>query len=125
MSAFKICPLCKHEWDTRENFLGDRYLSIIGFMADEDSLEKSAYLFNHVLPGKKCGGTLAVTVDQFLDLYDGPLYEDLKLGSQECSGYCARVDVLERCNAECRNAVARKIIHLLVNQLSQNHPGAP
>jgi len=123
MSVFKICPKCKHAWETREDFLGDSSIAVIGFLADNEEVEKGAYLFNHLPPGNECNSTLGVYVSNFLDLYDGPFYEELKTGSKECSGYCAKVEELERCNACCRNAVAREIISIIKDILSRN--GAP
>ena len=120
MEPFKVCPKCKFEWKTRDEFLSDRSIYIIGFMADLKDFDKGAYLFNHVLSNNKCSSTLALRVPCFLDLYDGPVFEELKAGSDECSGYCARIDVLERCRVNCRNAVAREIIQKISSILSSN-----
>ena len=120
MSSFKTCPKCRHEWKTREEFLDDPEVSIIGFMANNEDSKKGAYLFNHSPPDGRCNSTLAVYVSHFMDLYDGPFYEELKAGSEECSGHCARIEVLEKCNAHCRNAMAREIIYRISDMLSAN-----
>ena len=120
MNNFKVCPKCRYEWETREDFLGDPSISVIGFLADNVEVEKGAYLFNHMPPKNRCNSTLAIYVSQFMDLYHGPKHEDLKAGSEECSGYCARVEVLERCNACCRNATARELISIIKDILSKN-----
>jgi len=120
---FKICPKCSHQWHTREDFLSDPGLVIIGFMANLDEFGKGSYLFNHILPRNKCNGTLGVYVEDFMDLYEGPLYEDLHYGTEECFGHCARVDDLQRCKVKCRNAVAREIVQILIEKLSANKKG--
>jgi hypothetical protein len=122
MSSFKVCPKCQYEWKTRDDFLKDPFISLIGLMADDDDYQMGAYLFDHRLPGNRCSTTLALYVNNFLDLYDGPDYKDLKAGSEECSGFCAKVDALERCNNKCRNAIAREIMHKVINILSKKQP---
>jgi len=118
MNPFKVCPKCKYEWKTRDDFLCDPSISLIGFMASLKDFDKGSYLFNHVLTDNRCNSTLAIYVSSFLDLYDGPIFEDLKAGSKESSGHCARVEDVERCNAHCRNAVAREIMHKIISILS-------
>ena len=50
-------------------------------------------------------------------MYKGEVYKDLKLGTEECSGHCAKVSDIEQCNAHCRNAVAREIMGEIINKL--------
>ena len=111
---FKFCKKCKTGWKTRELFLNDPNVVLIGFMANNDDYEKGIYLFNHVLPDDSCNTTLGLFVKGFMDMYDGDIYTDLKMGTDKCSGHCAKVDLIEECNVPCRNAVARKIMHKII-----------
>jgi hypothetical protein len=117
MGNFKDCKKCKQVWTTRDEFLNDDNIVLIGFMADNNELEKGAFLFNHVLSIDRCNTTFGVYVSDFLDMYKGEVYKDLKLGTEECSGHCAKVSDIEQCNAHCRNAVAREIMGEIINKL--------
>lgn len=112
---FKVCTKCSYKWKTRDDFLSDPSISLIGFLADFKVFNKGSYLFNHLLANDQCNSTLAIDVSCFLDLYNGTLFKDLKVGSKECSGYCAKVEVMKRCNVHCRNVVAREIMHKILN----------
>ncbi len=115
-----MCPKCGYEWRTRDEFVNDPAISVIGFMADFKDFNKGAYLFNHIPVHTACNSTLAVYVSSFLDLYDGPAHADLKAGSDECPGHCASVEDLERCTAHCRNAVAREVMLRIIDQKGKN-----
>lgn len=114
-TPFKTCTKCGHEWKARKEFLSDPAVTLIGFQADFEDFKKGFYLFNHILEDFDCNTSIAVRITNFLDLYDGPLFNDLKFGSKECSGYCAKVDELKRCTVNCRNAVAREIMLEILN----------
>lgn len=107
---FKKCPLCAHPWKTREAFLSDPGLEIIGYQSRFDEVESGLYLFNHV-----CQTTLALEVAAFEDLYKGPRYETPLTGSDECDGYCLDINALEACRADCKYAYVRDIIQIIKN----------
>ena len=115
MKPFKICPKCDHEWETRDDFLQDASLFLIGFQAGYDESDRGLYLLNHLREKEKCNTTIAVEVENFMSLYDGPMYEDVIAGSAACSGHCAKVDDLTRCSVSCRNAIAREIMLKVFN----------
>ena len=102
---FKICPSCGYVWDTRELFLSDPDLSIIGYQADFRTLEMGLLLFNH-----RCKSTLAVKAGMFRDLYDGTVYPERKTGSDDCPAYCLNESQLAPCPASCECAYVREII---------------
>jgi hypothetical protein len=117
METFKDCTKCKHAWTTRDEFLHDDEIVLIGFLANNDEFEKGAYLFNHVPAGNTCNTSFGLYVSSFLDMYEGKIYDDLKMGTEDCSGHCAKIDVISNCHAHCRNAVAREIMHKIVEIL--------
>ena len=57
-NPFKQCPCCTHTWQTRDEFLGDENLRLIGYQPDFDSLEFGLFLFTHEV--KSCGSSLAM-----------------------------------------------------------------
>lgn len=113
---FKVCTKCKTVWKSREDFIKDPQVKIIGFMANNESVEDGVYLFNHLLPDNACNTTMGLFVADFLDLYEGQIYSELEMGSKNCSGHCRKIDDLEQCRAHCRNAVARHIIQKLLKR---------
>ena len=114
---FKLCNKCKTEWKSRDYFLNDPNIVMIGFMANNDNYKRGAYLFNHILPDGSCNTTLGVFVYNFLDMYGGKGHDKLKMGMDECSGLCVNIYELENCTAHCRNAIARIIMQEILNKL--------
>lgn len=103
--AFKKCPLCGFCWDTRGDFLADPRVTMIGYQACLTDLTAGYFLFNHT-----CEGTLAVVVEEFVDLYAGPIYQERAIGTVACPQYCLHQDELARCPATCECAFVREII---------------
>ena len=110
VKAFKVCPKCEYAWITMEAFLNDASIRLVGFQASFNPNDRGLYLFNHIIPDNRCNTTLAVEVETFMSLYDGPMYEEIQVGSEMCGGYCATVDDLEQCSSHCRNASARELM---------------
>jgi hypothetical protein len=104
---FKKCALCKRTWATRQDFIDDPDIDIIGYQANFIELETGLLYFNHA-----CKSTLAVPVEFFSDLYSGPMFQERKTGTDHCPGYCLHKHTLTRCPAECECAYVRKIIQL-------------
>ncbi len=115
------CPTCRYEWKTRDQFITDPAITLIGFQADFDTFGENLYLFNHNSNKNRCDTTFSVYVSKFLDMYTGPIYDDLKFGSEECSGRCAKVDDMQKCNAPCKNVVAREIMLTLISIHQKNN----
>jgi len=85
-------------------------LFLIGFQAGYRDSDRGLYPLNHLREKEKCNTAIAGEVENFMSLYDGPMYEDVDAGSAACSGHCAKVDDLTRCSVSCRNAIAREVI---------------
>ena len=117
LEIFKLCNKCKTEWKTRDDFLNDPNIEMIGFMANNDNYTKGAYLFTHRLPDDSCNTTIGLFVYSFLDMYKGELFDTLKMGMEECSGSCVTISELGNCSAHCRNAVAREIMQEILKNL--------
>jgi hypothetical protein len=56
--AFKRCPICNQKWLTRDDFLSDPKIKLLGYQANFDELTLGAFLFNHEV----CLDTLGVMV---------------------------------------------------------------
>jgi len=105
---FKKCGCCAFSWKSRDDFLGDPAVKIIGYQSFPSELMSGAFLFNH-----SCGTTLALKVGSFRSLYDGPVYCEHLIGEEECPEYCLREDSLEPCPERCECAYVREIIQML------------
>ena len=102
---FKQCSVCQHRWDSREDFLADPDLKIIGYQVCLDEAEEGLFLFNHI-----CRTTLALKVFAFEDLYKGKRYDTAALGSDRCSGLCLDMTELKGCDYPCKYAYVRDIL---------------
>lgn len=107
-SVFKRCHVCNSSWKTRDDFLADAGVVLIGYQSNFVAIEKGLFLFNH-----SCRGTLSIEIQVFADLYDGPIYQERKTGSESCAGYCLHRNVLKPCPAQCECAYVREILQLL------------
>ncbi len=101
----------------------DADVSLIGLQVSPDLFENSFYLFNHQLTDKSCSTTFSIKVLCFLDMYDGPAHEKIRMGSRECPGKCLTVDNFERCDAPCKNAIARLIMALIIDRYGNARTG--
>jgi hypothetical protein len=52
---FKLCPMCRLVWSTREDFLKDSDLRYIGHQIGAETGDPGLRMFNH-----SCGTTLAI-----------------------------------------------------------------
>jgi hypothetical protein len=110
MRNFKKCNVCKSSWESRENFLSDPDVEIIGYQANFSEPNEGLFLFNHI-----CGTTLSAQVKVFGTLYDGPRYKEILTGSEDCKGLCLNEKDSSLCIAECNLAFAREIIKIIRN----------
>lgn len=105
---FKTCPCCGEGWKTRDDFLNDCSLDLIGYQVNFESLHLGLLLFNHV-----CGTTLALPAGTFRDLYAGPVHSGRKTGTEDCPEYCLHKEELRPCPAECECAWVREMIQIV------------
>jgi hypothetical protein len=109
MEHFKQCPSCRQLWLTREAFLGDGEIELVGYQANFGKLVLGLLLFNH----GTCQSTLAVPAERFTDLHDGPVFEERRTGRDDCPGYCLRRNELEICAAKCECAWVRRVLQII------------
>ena len=105
---FKTCSCCGTDWPTRDAFLTDPEVTLVGYQRNIDDLEAGLFLFNHLKPG--CLTTMAIEADAFTDLYEGPMFEACLAGTQECAGHCPHADDLEPCDRQCACSYVREVL---------------
>jgi len=106
--TFKKCKICDTQWTSRDLFINDPEITLVGYQANFVILEKGLFLFNH-----SCQSTLSIEVQAFADLYEGPIFEDRLQGSDQCSAYCLHQTLLKPCPAKCECAYVREILSML------------
>ncbi len=106
---FKKCSKCGFVWPKRASFLADPNLRMIGYQVNFDELMAGMFLFNHV-----CGTSLAISADDFRDLYDGPVFTEKLNATDACDGYCLHESDLRPCPAKCECAYVREIVQLIL-----------
>ena len=117
MHDFKKCPCCGYTWITREKFLSDHMIEIIGYQVNFRHLELGFFLFNH--NAIDCGTTMAIEAGNFKDLYDGPIYAKSLTYTDKCPEYCLSGEDLRPCPAECECAYVREIMQIIKNRTKQ------
>jgi hypothetical protein len=105
---FKTCSVCRRSWKTRDEFLEDPAIDLIGYQVHFKDLHKGLFLFNH-----SCHTSLAIPVKTFVDLFSGPFLKINKMGTGECPNYCLRENDLSPCPAECECAYVREIMQVI------------
>ena len=111
MQLFKKCTCCGHPWFSRDEFLEDCQLVLIGYQVNFRELELGYFLLNHLT----CQSTIAVPAGAFRDLYDGPVFSERLAESETCPGHCVHADNLESCPNFCECAYVRQIIQKVRN----------
>ena len=109
-TPFKRCTCCAAHWSSREEFLSDPDVALIGYQAHFEDLKTGFFLFNHA-----CQTTMAIGVEAFLDLYQGPVFGQRATGGKNCLGYCLHRDELRACPVQCECAFVREIIQIVRN----------
>jgi hypothetical protein len=115
---FKMCSGCGHAWASREAFLADPEVTLVGYQAVMERLEAGYFLFNHL--ARDCGSTLSIRAGLFFDLYRGPVFAGCKFGGAECGGHCLHAQDLSPCPAECECAFVREVLQVVRARLSKS-----
>ncbi len=109
MQVFKKCSCCEIPWFTRNEFLQDKNIELVGYQANFSQLELGFFLFNHL----HCKSTLAIPAGVFSDLYEGPVFGERLTGAEPCPGYCLHEEFLQPCEAQCACAYVREIMQIV------------
>ena len=105
---FKECSICQTEWGSRDNFLSDPDIELVGYQVHFEKLMMGILYFNHA-----CKGTLDFYTYHFMDLYDGPVFAERATGGDECLEYCLHKNNLEPCPARCECASVREVLQVI------------
>ncbi len=112
-NPFKICTTCSQQWETREDFLADPELKLVGYQVAFEDLEGGLFFFSHL--SKDCGTTLAIPVQKFTGLSDRPILAPRGQCPGNCPDFCLRKESLDPCPMECECVWVREIMQVIRN----------
>ena len=118
MSVFKKCTCCELPWFTRDEFLHDANIELIGYQANFCQLELGYFLFNHLI----CESTIAIPAGSFQDMHNGPVFSQRLTGTEVCQGFCDDIEALEPCEAQCECAYVRNVMQIIRNWPKEAYP---
>ena len=103
---FRTC-VCGETWKTRDEFLRDKNVRILGYQPDFINHKYNHFLFQHRVKG--CGDLFGIRASDFSDLREKECPNELCFGHDDCPGYCIDAFDLRVCSITCRNASDRKV----------------
>ena len=115
-TSFKTCPMCNTEWQSMEAFFADSTLSFNGYQANFGMLDEGIFFFTHNT--QTCGSTMGIKVRTFVSLFSGTKYSGSKALSKDCPRLCLDQSNLGPCDAQCENAFAREISHIIQDKMA-------
>lgn len=100
--------MCGRSWETREQFLEDPEVRLVGLQVVGDLPDANVVVFEH-----RCGTSVSVLARRLHDLL-GPVADDewplaLLYGTADCHGLCTELSNLDGCDRPCRNAYDRRV----------------
>jgi hypothetical protein len=93
---FKICTSCERRWDTREQFLDDPTIVLLGYQSFLPDDVLGLFMFNH-----DCGTTLTIRAARLEDLHDGPIYRARRDWVQHGAETCLASSTDHACPPTC------------------------
>ncbi|OVE77943.1 hypothetical protein BVX99_01040 [bacterium F16] len=105
---FSRCSTCGYLWKSRDHFLADPRIEMVGYQVQFDELLEGLFMFNH-----RCGTTLSLKVEIFRNLYNGSVFEECQKDEPGCSGMCIHRENLMPCPLHCECSFVREIIQII------------
>jgi len=105
-APFKACSACSAIWRTRDEFLTDPAVILVGYQPHFEELTAGLMLFTHAA----CGTTLALEVADFQRLNTSPVFTQRLTGTADCPGLCLHASALHPCPLACECAWVRDVL---------------
>ena len=111
---FKKCSYCNINWASRDEFLRDNDIKLVGYQPHYKNMEEGLFLFNHLI----CNSTLSIISQKFRDLYTGPFYAKNKLSEDQlnyddCPDFCLFKNKMKGCLQQCERAFVSEVIQVV------------
>ena len=118
LGPFRTCGMCHKQWPTRQDFLADPGLRLLGLQAVPHHPDGNLLVFEH-----DCGTTVSVLAWRLRDLAPagapGEASLPLLYGTEGCNGFCNRLEELSACDRACSNARDRRLTLWIAEQASK------
>ena len=111
LNFFKTCPGCGQKWILRDELLHDPSVSLLGYQVHFTDYRLGLFYFNH--NSAHCQTTFALNVSEFMDMYSGPVYPEVKMADDDCPMYCLRRTETAHCHQPCAGAFVREIMQMI------------
>jgi hypothetical protein len=111
--------MCRKAWATREDFLEDPSLKLLGLQVVAELPDANLIVWEH-----ECGTSVSVLARRMHDLLSPPVDGDtwplpLLLNSPDCQQLCTSLENLLACDRPCRNAFDRRVMAWLVQMVER------
>lgn len=120
-AEYKKC-VCGKAWKTRDSFLKDKKVKIVGYQPDFINRRYNHFLFQHKI--KDCGEFIGIRASDFSDLREKGCPKDVCMGQEGCPGYCLDTFDLRVCSVTCRNATDREVAARIRNRRTLRSGGS-
>ena len=107
-APFRTCGMCRKTWATREDFLEDPGIRLLGLQAVPELADANVLVFEH-----ECGTSVSVLAHKLRDLLAPAEAHDATLpllyGTEACQKLCTNIASRSTCDRPCRNAYDRRL----------------
>jgi hypothetical protein len=113
--------MCGHRWATREQFLEDPTIRLVGLQVVGNLPDANVVIFEHT-----CGTSVSILAKRLHDLL-GPVAPDewplaLLFGTKDCHGLCTDLANLDGCDRPCRNAYDQRLTAWIARMIARRGP---
>lgn len=116
-TPFRTCSKCGFKWKSRQQFVDDNEIAIIGYQGNFIDMAAGLFYFNH-----SCKGTFTIRANVFEDLYDGSIFEKSIGGSGSHSDFCLRHKDSRACPVKCECAYVEEITRIFTEKRITSSP---
>ncbi len=116
---FRHCSGCGTSWATRACFLLDPDITLTEYVVNFEALAAGLFSFRH-----GCGAVISIKAEAFLDLHEGPFFDENRAKGKGCPAYCLYSREFRACPNACECASVRNLIPLLTNFGAVATPGS-
>ncbi len=111
--TFKVCPKCRKEWCSMNEFIKDTSLRYNGYQSALDVFEHGLLYFTHSVKG--CGSTMSLQADAFSSLYSKDKCSSKETLERDCKNCSLAERKLNRCSQYCERIFSTEISKIMVH----------
>jgi len=105
---FKICPTCRNVWKSRDLYLQDSKIRLLGYQPHFENHTVGFFLFDH----QPCGTSMAIPLSVFRDVYPEPIFQS-HVPESEAPSLCLHSRASRMCPSECECSSVQQLIQII------------